>query len=36
MSEPVWLPRSVVEAIHREQIAEHGGADGIRAPALLE
>ena len=32
--EPVWLLRAVVEAIHDEQIAEHGG--GVRDAALLE
>lgn len=26
--EPVWLPRSVVLAIHEQLIAEHGGATG--------
>ena len=34
--EPVWLLRSVVEAMHVEQIREHGGAPGLRAPDLLE
>ena len=34
--EPVWLLRAVVEAIHDEQIAEHGGAAGVRDVALLE
>lgn len=34
--EPVWLLRSVVEAIHEEQIAEHGGAAGLRDGGLLE
>ena len=32
----VWLLREVVEAIHDEQIAWHGGQDGIRDAGLLE
>lgn len=35
MSEPVWIREDVVRAIHRRQIAEHGGLDGLRAPDLL-
>ena len=35
MSEPVWLRQDVVLAIHRRQLAEHGGADGIRDDGLL-
>jgi death on curing protein len=35
-SEPTWLLRSVIEAIHDEQIAEHGGASGIRGVGLLD
>lgn len=31
MDEPVWLSRLIVDTIHRELIAEHGGAPGIRA-----
>jgi death-on-curing protein len=34
--EPVWLLRAVVEAIHDEQIAEHGGGEGVRDAGLLE
>ncbi len=34
--EPVWLLRTVVEAIHDEQLAEHGGGAGLRDAALLE
>ena len=34
--EPVWLLRAVVEAIHDEQIAEHGGGEGLRDAGLLE
>lgn len=31
-----WVNPSVVKAIHDEQIAEHGGAAGIRDPELLD
>lgn len=34
--EPVWLDRHIVLAIHSEQIAEHGGAAGVRDEGLLE
>ena len=33
---PIWLLRSVVEAMHDEQIAEHGGQPGLRDEGLLE
>ena len=32
----VWLSRQIVLAIHDEQIAEHGGAAGVRDAKLLE
>ena len=32
----IWILESVVYAIHSEQLAEHGGLDGIRDPSLLE
>ena len=32
----VWLSRPLVLAIHDEQLAEHGGAGGIRDEGLLE
>jgi death on curing protein len=32
----VWLSRDLVLAIHDEQIAEHGGAAGLRDAGLLE
>ena len=28
--EPIWLLKSVVLALHDEQIAEHGGLEGLR------
>jgi death-on-curing protein len=31
-----WVTKSVVLAIHEQQIAEHGGAQGIRDIGLLE
>lgn len=35
-AEPIWLLRCAIEQIHAEQIAEHGGAWGVRSPELLE
>lgn len=35
MTEPVWVRDDVVLAIHRRQLAEHGGAGGIRDEGLL-
>jgi len=32
----VWLTRELLLAVHDEQIAEHGGASGIRDIGLLE
>jgi death on curing protein len=32
----VWLSRQIVLAIHDEQLAEHGGAIGVRDEGLLE
>ena len=34
--EPVWLSRMVVDAIHGDQIREHGGLAGIREEHALE
>ena len=31
-----WVDLSVVLAIHDRQLAEHGGADGIRDPGLVQ
>jgi death-on-curing protein len=36
MSEPFWLDRDAVLILHDEQIAEHGGAPGLRDAGLLE
>ena len=36
MIAPKWLLRSVVEALHDAQLAEHGGASGLRDDSLLE
>ena len=36
MKEPEWVAIDVVLAIHEAQLAEHGGATGIRDRALLE
>ena len=36
MREPRWVPRLVVEAIHCDQLREHGGLPGLRDENLLE
>lgn len=36
MSTPTWIRLDVVLAIHRRQLAEHGGAEGVRDAGLLE
>ncbi len=36
MAEPIWVRYDVVMAIHRRQLAEHGGGEGIRDAGLLE
>jgi len=33
--EPIWVRADVVEAIHRRQLAEHGGAEGVRDAGAL-
>lgn len=35
-AEPRWLPRVVVDAIHTEQLREHGGLPGVRDENALE
>ena len=34
--EPRWVPRLVIEAVHLDQIREHGGLMGIRDENALE
>ena len=34
--EPTWLSRLVVDAIHTDQLREHGGLPGIRDENVLE
>lgn len=36
MKEPKWVLIEVVYSIHSEQLAEHGGREGIRDKGLLE
>lgn len=36
MAEPVWLRLNALKALHNEQLAEHGGAAGVRDEGLLE
>ena len=36
MPEPRWVPRLVIEAVHLDQIREHGGLLGIRDENALE
>lgn len=36
MTEPIWLNRAIAEAIHAEQVMEHGGSLGLRDEGLLE
>jgi death-on-curing protein len=36
MSDWVWLRRDALGALHSEQLAEHGGAAGVRDQGLLE
>lgn len=36
MSAWVWVDRSVILAVHDEQLAEHGGAVGLRDEGLLD
>jgi death on curing protein len=35
-TEPRWLSRVVVDAIHTEQLREHGGLPGLRDESALE
>lgn len=36
MTEPEWLTTDIITAIHSQQIAQHGGLDGVRDTGLLE
>src|SRR5712675_114635 len=36
MNEPLWVSKKAVLAMHSAQLAEHGGADGIRDETLLD
>jgi death on curing protein len=36
VDEPLWLNRVIVEAIHADQVREHGGRAGLRDEGLLE
>jgi death-on-curing protein len=35
MTEPLWIEPALVLAIHDRQLAEHGGAEGVREESLL-
>lgn len=36
MDDPIWINKELAVAIHQRQLAEHGGADGVRDVGLLE
>lgn len=36
MTEPRWISKRAVLVMHQEQLAEHGGSDGIRDETLLD
>jgi len=36
MDDPIWITEELALAIHSRQLAEHGGADGVRDKGLLE
>ena len=36
MAEPRWISKASTLAIHKEQLAEHGGSAGVRDEGLLE
>jgi death-on-curing protein len=36
VDEPLWLSRPIVEALHADQVREHGGQPGLRDAGLLE
>ena len=35
-AEPIWLSWRIVQAIHFDQISQHGGSQGVRDPGLVE
>ena len=36
MQEPIWVTKAMAMTIHERQLAEHGGASGVRDDTLLE
>jgi len=36
VDEPLWLNRTIIEALHADQVREHGGQLGMRDPGLLD
>ena len=36
MDDPIWISIELTLGIHSRQLAEHGGADGVRDQGLLE
>lgn len=36
MTKPRWLSKQLILAVHERQLAEHGGAAGVRDEGLLE
>ncbi len=36
MDDPIWISVDLALAIHKRQLSEHGGADGVRDQGLLE
>lgn len=36
IGQPIWIEKDLVLAIHDRQLAEHGGAEGLRDASLLD
>jgi death on curing protein len=36
VDQPVWISKRAVLTLHQEQLAEHGGSDGLRDETLLD
>jgi len=36
VDDPIWISEALALAIHKRQLAEHGGLDGVRDPGLLQ